>query len=96
MAIISCIAASASTLSPSPLLLAVFDTEALPPPAAAVDESPAASPLAPDFFAKLARWSSQFSYEGVDLLIDEVRKTNALEESPVEFQLLNLDGSRAA
>ena len=46
--------------------------------------------------AKMARWSSQFNYEGLDLLIDEVRKTNALEESPVEFQLLNLDGSRAA
>ncbi len=46
--------------------------------------------------AKMAHWSSQFNYEGLDLLIDEVRKTNALEESPVEFQLLNLDGSRAA
>jgi len=46
--------------------------------------------------AKMARWSSQFNFEGLDLLIEEVRKTNALEESPVEFQLLNLDGSRAA
>jgi hypothetical protein len=32
----------------------------------------------------MARWSSQFNYEGLDLLIDEVRKTNVLEESPVD------------
>jgi hypothetical protein len=44
----------------------------------------------------MERWSSQFNFERLDLLIDEVRKTNALEESPIEFQLLNLDGSRAA
>jgi len=43
--------------------------------------------------AKMARWSSQFDYADIDLLIDSVRKTHALEESPVEYRLLNLDGS---
>lgn len=46
--------------------------------------------------AKIARWSSQFNYESLDPLIEEVRKTNALDESPVEFQLLNLGASLAA
>jgi hypothetical protein len=46
--------------------------------------------------AKIALWSSQFNYESLDPLIEEVRKTNALEESPVEFQLLNLGASLAA
>jgi hypothetical protein len=46
--------------------------------------------------AKMARWSSQFDFQNLDQLIEEVRKTNALEESPAEFHLFNLDGSRAA
>ena len=46
--------------------------------------------------AKMARWSSQFDFANIDLLIDSVRKTNALEESPVEYRLLNLDGSPQA
>jgi len=46
--------------------------------------------------AKMARWSSQFAYAQLDALIATLRKTNALEESPAEFRLLNVDGSTAA
>lgn len=45
---------------------------------------------------KMAHWSSQFDYSDLDTLIAALRKTNALEESPVEFRLLNADGSPAA
>ena len=43
--------------------------------------------------AKMAQWSSQFNYTDLDGLIAALRKTNALEESPAEFRLLNADGS---
>lgn len=46
--------------------------------------------------AKMARWSSQFGFESLDALIESVRKTNALEESPAQYHLLNLDGSKEA
>lgn len=45
---------------------------------------------------KMARWSSQFDYSNLDAIIDAIRKTNALEESPAQFRLLNLDGSKEA
>lgn len=45
---------------------------------------------------KMAHWSSQFDYSDLDTLIAALRKTSALEESPVEFRLLNADGSPAA
>lgn len=43
--------------------------------------------------AKMARWASQFNYSDLDVLIATLRKTNALEESPARFKLLNADGS---
>ena len=46
--------------------------------------------------AKMAQWTSQFDYSDLDALITALRKSNALEESPVEFRLLNADGSTAA
>ena len=46
--------------------------------------------------AKMARWAGQFDYSNLDSLIDVLRKTNALEESPAQFRLLNADGSAEA
>ncbi len=43
--------------------------------------------------AKMARWSCQFDYSELDALIAALRRTNALEESPAEFKLLNIDGT---
>jgi hypothetical protein len=44
--------------------------------------------------AKMARWCAQFSYADLDLLIAQLKQSNALEESPAQYQLLNNDGSR--
>ena len=46
--------------------------------------------------AKMARWASQFDYSNLDTLIKSLRATNALEESPAQFHLLNADGSYEA
>ena len=46
--------------------------------------------------AKMARWSSQFDYTDLNVLIAALRRTNALEESPTQFRLLNADGSTEA
>lgn len=46
--------------------------------------------------AKMAQWSSQFDYSNLDVLIAALRGTNALEESPAQFRLLNVDGSTEA
>ncbi|ROZ66775.1 cell filamentation protein Fic [Ramlibacter sp. WS9] len=46
--------------------------------------------------AKMARWASQFDYSNLDALITTLRGTNALEESPAQFRLLNADGSYEA
>lgn len=46
--------------------------------------------------AKMALWSSQFDYAELPELIAALRGTNALEESPAQFRLLNADGSTAA
>lgn len=43
--------------------------------------------------AKMAQWSNRFDYADLDVLIAALRRTNALEESPAEFRLLNADGS---
>ncbi len=45
--------------------------------------------------AKIARWCAQFDYTDVKILTDQLRRTNALEESPISFKLLNLDDSIA-
>jgi hypothetical protein len=45
--------------------------------------------------AKMARWTIQFDYSNLDTLIETLRTTNALEESPAQFKLLNADGSIA-
>ena len=45
-----------------------------------------------DSLAKMARWSSQFDYSDIEASLAAVRQTNALEESPVEYRLLNVDG----
>ena len=45
--------------------------------------------------AKMARWCVQFDYTDSEALIQGLRQTNALEESPVQFKLLNIDGSAA-
>lgn len=44
--------------------------------------------------AKMARWASQFDYSNLDELIAALRRTNAMEESPATYKLLNLDGSQ--
>jgi hypothetical protein len=43
-----------------------------------------------------AQWCAQFDYSKIDPLIQTVRATNALEESPVAYHLLNKDGSKMA
>lgn len=43
--------------------------------------------------AKMARWCSQFDYSDLDALIESLKKTNAFEESPAQYRLLNLDGT---
>lgn len=51
----------------------------------------------PEHFArslsKMAVWSSQFDYGDLEALIAALKAANALEESPVQYQLKNLDGS---
>ena len=42
--------------------------------------------------ARMARWSSRFDFTDLDALIATLRKTNALEESPASFRLLDADG----
>ena len=53
----------------------------------------------PEAFARclamMARWCSQFDYTDMDALIAALRTTNAMEESPAQYQLLNLDGSKS-
>jgi len=44
--------------------------------------------------AKMARWCAQFDYPDLDGVIANLKKTNAMEESPAQFQLLNIDGTR--
>ena len=44
-------------------------------------------------WAKMARWCAQFDYGDLNALIFALRKTNALEESPSQYKLFNLDGS---
>lgn len=41
----------------------------------------------------MARWCSQFDYGDLDNLIESLKETNALEESPAQYRLLNLDGT---
>lgn len=41
----------------------------------------------------MARWSSKLDYSNLDALIATIRATNALEESPAAYKLLNVDGS---
>jgi fido (protein-threonine AMPylation protein) len=43
--------------------------------------------------SKMAKWCSQFDYRDLDMLIEALKATNALEESPVQYQLKNMDGS---
>lgn len=46
--------------------------------------------------AKMARWANQFDYSNLDALIKALQLTNALEESPAQFRLMNADGSYEA
>jgi fido (protein-threonine AMPylation protein) len=46
--------------------------------------------------AKMARWASQFDYSNLDAFITTLRATNALEESPAQYRLMNADGSYEA
>lgn len=43
--------------------------------------------------ALMAHWTAQFNYADLPKLILDLTKTNALEESPIQFRLLNADGS---
>jgi hypothetical protein len=43
--------------------------------------------------AKMARWCARFAYADLNALIHALKRTNALEESPAQYRLLNLDGS---
>jgi hypothetical protein len=42
--------------------------------------------------AKMARWCAQFDYADLNRLIADLKITNAFEESPVQFELLNAQG----
>ncbi|MDP2788409.1 MAG: Fic family protein [Pseudomonadota bacterium] len=46
--------------------------------------------------AKAAVWCAQFEYSNFKTLIATARNTNAFEESPMQFRLLNIDGSKMA
>ena len=41
----------------------------------------------------MARWCAQFDYSNLDEVIESLKKTNAMEESPTQFQLRNIDGT---
>lgn len=41
----------------------------------------------------MAHWCAQFDFSNLDDLISQLKASNALEESPVQFVLLNRDGS---
>lgn len=43
--------------------------------------------------AKMARWCAQFDYANLNKVIENLKSTNAMEESPIQFQLLNIDGT---
>jgi hypothetical protein len=43
--------------------------------------------------AKMARWCAQFDYGNLDTVIENLKKTNAMEESPTQYQLSNIDGT---
>ena len=43
--------------------------------------------------ALMAQWTAQFNYADLPKLILDLTKTNAFEESPIQFKLLNADGS---
>jgi hypothetical protein len=43
--------------------------------------------------AKMAKWCAQFDYADLNALIPALKRTNALEESPMEYRLLNLGDS---
>lgn len=43
--------------------------------------------------ALMAHWTAQFNYADLPKLILDLTKTNAFEESPIRFKLLNADGS---
>lgn len=43
--------------------------------------------------AKMARWCSTFKYDDLDKLIATLKASNAMEESPVQYKLLNAGGS---
>ncbi len=45
--------------------------------------------------ARMAQWCSQFEYADLDALLAAIAATHALEESPVQYRLLNADGSVA-
>jgi fido (protein-threonine AMPylation protein) len=45
--------------------------------------------------AKMANWSVQFDYNDLEALISALKKSNALEESPAQYKLLNPNGSSA-
>jgi hypothetical protein len=46
--------------------------------------------------AKMAKWSSRFDYEDLDTLIAKLKASNAMEEYPTRYKLLNADGSPLA
>ncbi len=46
--------------------------------------------------AKMAKWSSRFNYDDLDALIASLKTSNAMEEFPTRYKLLNADGSSLA
>ncbi|MEO8818691.1 MAG: Fic family protein [Paralcaligenes sp.] len=46
--------------------------------------------------SKMAAWCVQFDYVRLDKVLAQLRRTNAFEESPTQFRLLNLDEPPAA
>jgi len=41
----------------------------------------------------MAQWTAQFNYADLQKLILDLTKTNTFKESPIQFKLLNADGS---
>lgn len=44
---------------------------------------------------KMAMWSAQFDYRDLGKIVPAIKATNAFEDSPTQFQLMNIDGTRA-
>jgi hypothetical protein len=46
--------------------------------------------------AKMATWTATFDYSEYDVLLSQLRKSNAFEESPAQYKLYDAAGVKVA